>query len=112
MSSPRDPGRDLHLERLDGRDGLRPAHLGEAAEVSSARAGASAWELRAAYEALIDAVFSAPGAAEWLLGLRRAMAARLAGKDAAPRDAAARDAIRTASPRDPFGPSGLRKSAG
>src|SRR5262245_1323031 len=32
----------------------------------------------AAYAALIDAVFTAPGAAEWLSGLRPAMAARLA----------------------------------
>jgi hypothetical protein len=102
MSSPRDPGRDLRLERLGDRGHLRPAHLGEAAAVAPHLAGASgAWELRAAYEALIDAVFTAPGAAEWLLGLRRAVAARLAREGAAPRDPAARDAIRAADHAPP-----------
>ena len=82
MSSPR----DLRLERLGDRDGLRPAHLGEAAEVASPFAGASStWEFLAAYEAIIDAVFTAPGASEWLSGLRRAVAAMLADKDSAPR---------------------------
>jgi hypothetical protein len=94
MSSPRD--RDLRLERLGNRDTLRRAHLNEVALVSSPVAGAdSAWEVRATYEAIVDAVFTAPGAAEWLLGLQRALAARFAGKDAAP---AAREAIRKASP--------------
>ena len=82
MSSPR----DLRLERLDGRDGLRPAHLGEAAEVASPVAGAGkTWEFLAAYAALIDAVFTAPGASEWLSGLRRAVATMLADEDPAPR---------------------------
>jgi hypothetical protein len=95
MSSPRD--RDLRLERLGDRDGLRRAHLGEAALVASSVAGAdSAWELRATYAALIDAVFTAPGAAEWLSGLQQAIAAMFADKDAA---SAAHDAIRKASPR-------------
>jgi hypothetical protein len=95
MSSPRD--RDLRLERLGDRDGLRRAPLSEVALVASPVAGAdSTWEVRATYEAIIDAVFSAPGVAEWLLGLQRALAARFAGKDPAP---AARDAIRKASPR-------------
>ncbi len=99
MSSPRDPGRDLRLERLGDRGHLRPAHLGEAAAVAPHLAGANgAWELRAAYEALIDAVFTAPGAAEWLLGLRRAMAAKRGGEDAAPRAPVASDAIRKAGP--------------
>jgi hypothetical protein len=95
MSLPRDPGRDLRLERLGNRDGLRPAHLGESALVSSGLTPASsAREHLAAYQALIDAVFTAPGAAEWLLGLRRALAARGAAKDAALRDWRARDATR------------------
>jgi hypothetical protein len=94
MSSPRDPDRQFRLERLGG--GLRPQHLGDAAEVAPSRTGATS--SRAAYEALIDAVFSAAGAAEWLLGLRRAMAARHAAKDAAPRPAVSSDAIRKAGP--------------
>jgi hypothetical protein len=99
MSSPRDHDRDFRLERLGNRDGLRRAHLSEVGMVASPVAGAdSAWELRAAYEALIDAVFTAPGAAEWLFGLQRAIAAMLAEKDAAPHAPAARDAIRKAGP--------------
>jgi hypothetical protein len=97
MDSPRDRGRDLRLERLSDRDGLRRAHLGEVAQVASPLAGASInLDLRAAYEALIDAVFTAPGAAEWLLGLRKAVAAMLAAKEPAPRAAVASDAIRPA----------------
>jgi hypothetical protein len=98
MSGPgrRDP--DLRLERLGARDGLRPAPLGEVAHASSPVAGASrAWEL-AAYQALIDAVFTAPGAAEWLLELRRKVTALLADRDAAPREPVARDAIRLPDP--------------
>jgi hypothetical protein len=95
MSAPRYPDRDLRLERLGGRDGLRPAHQGEAARVASPLAGASsARETLAAYRALIDAVFTAPGAAEWLSGLRRKVAALLAEEDAAPHDPAPRDGIR------------------
>ena len=95
MSSPRD--RDLRLERLGDRNGLPRAHLSEVALVTSPVAGAdSAWEVRATYEEIIDAVFTGPGVAEWLLGPQRALVARFAGKDAAP---AARDAIRKASPR-------------
>jgi hypothetical protein len=94
MSSPRDPGRDLRLERLGA--GLRPAHLGEAAKVASPQAGATS--TRAAYEALIDAVFSAAGAAEWLFGLRRAMAASLAGEEPPPRVPVTSDAIRKGKP--------------
>jgi hypothetical protein len=99
MSGPRNPDRDLRLERIGDRNSLRPAHLGEAAQVASLLAGASsAREFLAAYQALIDAVFTAPGAAEWLLALRLKVAAILADKDAAPRDPVARDAIRTAGP--------------
>ena len=99
MSSPRYPGRDLRLERLSGRDGLRPAPFGEAAQVRwlPGPAGA-ARESLAAYQALIDAVFTAPGAAEWLAGLRRRVAALLAAQGAAGRPAAACDAIRAAGP--------------
>ena len=100
MSSPRYPGRDLRLERFGERDGLRPAHLGEAAQAASPLApSSSAREFLATYQALIDAVFTAPGAAEWLCGLRLAVAAMLADKEAAPRDPAARTAIRAAGPR-------------
>jgi hypothetical protein len=97
MSSPRDPDRHFRLERLGGRDGQRPnPHLAEAGKVASPLAGATS--TRAAYEALIDAVFTSTGAAEWLSGLRRVMAARLAGKDEAPREPVASDAIRKAGP--------------
>ena len=92
MSEPR----DLRLERLDGRDGRRHPHLGEAAVVGSALAGAGGTRAsRAAYEALIDAVFTAPGASAWLSGLRRALAAMFADKDSAV--PASSDAIRAAS---------------
>jgi len=84
MSSPRYPRRDLRLERLANRDGLRPAHLGDAAQVASPLAGASSSrEALAIYEALIDAVFTAPGAPEWLRGMRLKVAAMVADKDAA-----------------------------
>jgi hypothetical protein len=99
MLSPRDRGRDLRLRQLDDRDGLRPAHLGAAARIASPLAGASRmWDL-AAYEALIDAVFTAPGVSEWLSGLRRAMAAMRADKDSASCVPAASEALRTAGPR-------------
>ena len=79
MSEPR----DLRLERLGDRDGLRSTPLGEVARVGSPLAGSGSTRAsRAAYEALIDAVFTAPGAAAWLSGLRRAVAAMLADKDA------------------------------
>jgi hypothetical protein len=90
MSSPR----DLRLERLTDRDGLRFAHLGEIGHVGSPVAGCSStWTSQAAYEALIDAVFTAPGAVEWLAGLRRAVAAMLAGNNSASPVSASQDAI-------------------
>ena len=99
MSSPRYPGRDLRLERLSDRDGLRPAPFGEAAQVRSLPGAAgTVRESLAAYQALIDAVFTAPGAAEWLAGLRRRVAALLAAQGTAGRPAAACDAIRAAGP--------------
>jgi hypothetical protein len=99
MSSPGDPGPDLSLERLGARDGRRPAHLGEAALVARTQTPAgSRSDSRAAREALSDAAFTAPGAVEWLSGLRRALAALLAGKDKVPRQPAPHDAIRNAEP--------------
>jgi hypothetical protein len=98
MSLPRDPGRDLRLQRLDDRDGLRPAHLGESALVGQALAQQGIQDLRAAYEALIDAVFTAPGATEWLSALRRAVAAMLASKHEGVRLPVQYDAIRQAEP--------------
>jgi len=99
MSSPRYPGRDLRLERLSDRDGLCPAPFGEAAQVRSLLGPAgSVREFLATYQAIIDAVFTAPGAAEWLAGLRRKVAAILAAQDAARRPAVAGDAIRAADP--------------
>ncbi len=84
MSTPRDNGPDLSLERLgdrSDRDGLRPAHLSESALISHAPASAdSRRDAQTAYEALVDAVFTAAGATEWLFGLRRAVTAMLGGK--------------------------------
>jgi hypothetical protein len=87
MSEPR----DLRLERLSNRDGLRSGHLGEIAHVGSSVAGSSSTLMsQAAYQALIDAVFTAPGVSEWLSGLRRAVAAMFADKDSAPQVTATR----------------------
>jgi hypothetical protein len=92
MSSPR----DLRLERLGDRDGQRLPHLDKTATVGSAQPdGGSTSESRLSYEALIDAVFTAPGAFEWLSGLRRMVAAMLADNDLAPRVPASANAIRT-----------------
>jgi hypothetical protein len=99
MSSPRYPGRDLRLERLSDRDGRRPAPVGEAAQVRWLPGPAGGVrEFVGAYQALIDAVFTAPGAAEWLAGLRRTVAALFATQDAARRQAVVCDAIRAAEP--------------
>jgi hypothetical protein len=99
MSSPRDRERDLSLERLGDRDGTRRAHLGEAAQVrlldgAESRVG----RFSAAYQALIDAVFTAPGAAEWLSGLRQRVAALLGGPDTPRHPTTSSDAIRPADP--------------
>jgi hypothetical protein len=81
MSSPRDPDDNLSLEGLADRHGRGPAPLGEGALVSrTAAPGGAQRNFQAAYEALIDAVFTAAGATEWLTGLRRAVAAMLARK--------------------------------
>jgi hypothetical protein len=96
MSEPRDFG----LERLKDRDGLRSVRLGEIVHVASPLAGSSStWTSQTAYEALIDAVFTAPGALEWLSGLRRAVAAMFADKDSAPHIPAEREVTFTAGPR-------------
>jgi hypothetical protein len=99
MSSPRYPGRDLRLERLSGRDGRCPAPVGEAAQVRWLPGPAGTLrEFVGSYQALIDAVFTAPGAAEWLAGLRRKVAALLGPQDTGRRQAVAGDAIRAADP--------------
>lgn len=100
MPSPRDRVPDLSLERLGDRDGLRPAHLGEAAQVRTLEgATRRAGEFSAAYQALIDAVFTAPGAAEWLSGMWKRVSVLLAERDAARHPAVPRDAICAAPPR-------------
>jgi hypothetical protein len=99
MSSPRDRGPDLSLEQLGDRDGLRRAHLGPAAQVRSLEGAASRiGGFSVAYQALIDAVFTAPGATAWLNGLRQRVAF-LASQDAARHPAVPCDAIRVADPR-------------
>jgi hypothetical protein len=82
MSFPRHPSRDFRLEPLYDHS----AHLGEVAIVRSiqAEAGVTA-EAQAAYEALNNAVFTAPGVAEWLMGLRLAVKAMIARMDEARR---------------------------
>ncbi|MFO0929465.1 MAG: hypothetical protein U0736_20960 [Gemmataceae bacterium] len=100
MSLPRDPRRDLRLDRLDDRDGVQPAHLGSAAHVgSSLSAGLGTRDATNAYRALIDAVFTAPGATEWLAVLRRKVAAYLADRDSERRPSVPSDAIRAADDR-------------
>ena len=79
MASPDFPDRDPRLERLGGRGGRRPPY-GDVAHVGSPFASAAetrrSWATR---EALIDAVFTAPGAAEWLRALKGKVAALVAG---------------------------------
>ena len=99
MSSPRDRVPDLSLEPLNDRDGMRRGHFGEAAQVRTLEeAASSVGRFSAAYQALIDAVFTAPGATQWLNGMRKRVAAILAERDAARPQAAASDAIRAAEP--------------
>jgi hypothetical protein len=99
MSLPRDPGLDLSLEGLGDRDGQRPAPFGETALVGQSLAPHSIQrDFRTAYEALVDAVFSAPGATEWLAGLRRAVATMLASKNEGVRLPRQHDAIRPTEP--------------
>ena len=99
MSLPRDRVPDLSLEPLSDRDGKRRGHFGETAQVRTLeRAASSVGRFSAAYQALIDAVFTAPGATEWLNGMWKRVTAILAERDAAQPRATARDAIRAADP--------------
>jgi hypothetical protein len=99
MSSPRDRVPDLSLEPLGDRNGARRGHIGEAAQVRTLeKAASSVGRFSAAYQALIDAVFTAPGATEWLNGMWKRVSALLAEREAARPQAAASDAIRAADP--------------
>lgn len=99
MSSPRDRVPDLSLEPLDGRGGMRRSYVGENAQVRTVeREASSAGRFSAAYQALIDAVFTAPGAAEWMNGMWKRVTAMFAERDAARPPAESCDAIRAADP--------------
>lgn len=99
MPLPRDRVPDLSLEPLADRDGLRRGNFGGAAQVRILETPASSpGRFSAAYQALIDAVFTAPGAKEWLNGMWKRVSAMLAEKDAAQPPAVASDAIRAADP--------------
>jgi hypothetical protein len=99
MSVPRDRVPDLSLERLGDRDGVRRGHFDEAAQVRTLeQAASSVGRFSAAYQALIDAIFTAPGATQWLNGMWKRVAAALAERDAARPQAVACDAIRAADP--------------
>ena len=100
MSVPRDRVPDLSLESLGDREGVRRGHFGEAAQVRTLeRDASSAGRFSAAYQALIDAVFMAPGATEWLNGMWKKVTAIFAERDAARSQPVASDAIRAADPR-------------
>ncbi len=99
MSLPGDRVPDLSLEPLDNRDGVRRGHFGETAQVRILEQTAqSTGRFSAAYQALIDAVFTAPGAAQWLNGMWKRVTAILAERDAARNQPVASDAIRPADP--------------
>lgn len=100
MSLPGDRVPDLSLEKLGDRDGARHGHLGDTAHVRMLEKAAtsSAGRFSAAYQALIDAVFTAPGAAEWLNGMWKRVTAILTERDAAKSQPVASDAIRAADP--------------
>ncbi len=99
MSLPRDRVPNLSLESLGDRDGVRRGHFGEAAQVRTLEQAASGvGRFSAAYQALIDAVFAAPGATQWLNGVWKRVSAVLAERDAAQPHTMACDAIRAAEP--------------
>ena len=100
MSLPGDRVPDLSLEKLGDRDGVRGGHLGETAHVriQERAATSSTGRFSAAYQALIDAVFMAPGASEWLNGMWKRVTALFAERDAAKSQPVASDAIRAADP--------------
>lgn len=102
MSLPRDRRPDLSLEPLGDREGLRPTHLGQAAQVRTLeRAASRVGEFSAAYQALVDAAFTAPGAKEWLNGIWKRVAAILGDPETARHPAVAKDAICKAIPDEP-----------
>jgi len=102
MASPRDRGPDLSLESLGERDGLRRAHLDQAAQVRTLeRAASRVGEFSAAYQALVDAAFTASGATEWLNGMWKRVAAILGDRESARHPAVAKDAICKAIPDEP-----------
>jgi hypothetical protein len=97
MSLPRDRIPDLSLESLGDRDRVRRGHFGDAAQVRTLENDASRVErFSAAYQALIDALFTSPGATQWLNGMWKRVAAILAERDAARTHTVACDAIRAA----------------
>lgn len=100
MTLPGDRVPDLSLEPLSNRDGTRRAQLGDAAHVRILeRADASSvGGFSLAYQALIDAVFTAPGATEWLNGMWKRVTAILTQREAARSQAVPSDAIRAADP--------------
>jgi hypothetical protein len=100
MSSSGDRVPDLSLEKLGDRDGMRRGQLGETAHVRIVErdASSSTGRFSAAYQALIDAVFMAPGATEWLNGMWKRVTALFAERDAAKSQPVASDAIRKADP--------------
>ena len=99
MSVPRDRIPDLSLESLGDREGVRHGHLGEAAQIRTLeQAESGVGRFSAAYQALIDAVFAAPGATQWLNGMWKRVAATLTERDAARPQSVASDAIRAADP--------------
>lgn len=99
MPLPRDRVPDLSLEPLNDRGGKRRGHFDEAAQIRTLETAAtSPGRFSAAYQALIDAVFTAPGASEWLNGMWKRVSAVFAERDAAPPNAVSRDAIRAAEP--------------
>ena len=79
MASPDFPDRDLRLERLGGRGGRRPPYGGVAPVGAPLASAAQTWRSWATRAALIDAVFTFPGAAAWLRALKGKVAALVAG---------------------------------
>jgi hypothetical protein len=98
MPLPGDRVPNLSLEPLDNRAGMHRVHFGEAAHFRTLeRAASSVGGFSAAYQALIDAVFTAPGATEWLNGMWKRVTAMLAERDAARAPTVSCDAIRKGS---------------
>jgi hypothetical protein len=77
---------ELRLERLGDRNGRQSGHVGEVARVAAPVTDASFQrESETTSAALNNLVFTAPGAAEWLRGLRRTVMAWLSARDPAPK---------------------------